>query len=99
MSWNGWCRILCCCVWKGRGGWLTPVEIFRPWYGIAIAQHILQLYAPQGGPLKIVEIGGGSGTCMVDVMRHIQQAEPLLFKDVRHTNVVGSSRSCEVVIG
>ncbi|GMH37817.1 hypothetical protein BSKO_05690 [Bryopsis sp. KO-2023] len=71
---------------KGHGAWLTPVEIFRPWYGKAIAKHILnKCYSIGSGPLEIFEIGGGSGTCMVDVINHIQETEPKLLKTMKYT--------------
>ncbi|KAI0491318.1 hypothetical protein KFK09_025578 [Dendrobium nobile] len=42
--------------------WFTPVELFKPWYAHAIAEAILRT-ANLSVPLRIYEIGGGSGTC------------------------------------
>ncbi|XP_020573238.1 uncharacterized protein LOC110019764 isoform X2 [Phalaenopsis equestris] len=42
--------------------WFTPVELFKPWYAHAIAEAILRT-TNLSIPLKIYEIGGGSGTC------------------------------------
>ena len=43
--------------------WLTPVEIFAPWYSYAVARYILDDFRQRGeGRLRIVEGGGGLGT-------------------------------------
>jgi SAM-dependent MidA family methyltransferase len=53
--------------------WLTPVEVFAPWYGRALAHYMLECrkHTLQGGssqPLAIVEIGGGTGTLAASVL-------------------------------
>lgn len=61
-----------------QASWLTPVEIFQPHYGRAIAACILgrwrQLAASAAAagrpapPLRIYEIGGGTGTLARNVL-------------------------------
>jgi hypothetical protein len=62
--------------------WLTPVEIFQPHYGSAIARYILQHHAQQAQqaqqrpeqPLRLYEVGGGTGTLARDILvRHIRR--------------------------
>ena len=83
----------------GYGSWLTPVELFRPWYGYAIADHILAK-ATQHGTInprcvEIFEIGGGSGTCMIDVLDRIHQRDPDIYKKTTYTCIEISKRLIE----
>jgi hypothetical protein len=51
--------------------WLTPVEIFKPWYGYALAKYILEYHRhvlQETGPLTIYEVGGGTGTLATCVL-------------------------------
>ncbi|XP_043707596.1 uncharacterized protein LOC122656955 [Telopea speciosissima] len=50
--------------------WFTPVELFKPWYAHGIAEAIMRT-ANLSIPLKIYEIGGGSGTCAKCIMDYI----------------------------
>lgn len=103
--------------------WLTPVELFQPWYGYAIAEFIRQSSAQSGvpdllaartekswlgkmtgrrktgsqreaqtlgqarGPLRIYEIGGGCGTCALNVLDFFEQKAPEIYKRIRYTSV------------
>jgi hypothetical protein len=84
-----------------QASWLTPVEIFQPHYGRAIAAYILQRWQQQtvaaaaGGtlqqvqqeeqreeqlqPLRIFEIGGGTGTLARNILVRILPLLPLLL--------------------
>ena len=58
--------------------WLTPAEIFSPVYGASMAafireQHRLRM---RGEPLRIVEIGGGTGTLAADILVGMQTSPP-----------------------
>ncbi|XP_030553214.2 uncharacterized protein LOC115757213 isoform X2 [Rhodamnia argentea] len=55
--------------------WFTPVELFKPWYAHGIAEAILRT-ANLSVPLKIYEIGGGSGTCAKGIMDYIKLNAP-----------------------
>ncbi|KAK3030149.1 hypothetical protein RJ639_037670 [Escallonia herrerae] len=55
--------------------WFTPVELFKPWYAHGIAEAILRT-ANLSVPLKIYEIGGGSGTCAKGIMDYIMLNAP-----------------------
>lgn len=51
--------------------WLTPVEIFQPHYGNAIANYITQHHgqqAQQAAVLRMYEIGGGTGTLARNIL-------------------------------
>ncbi|GFP98331.1 NADH dehydrogenase [ubiquinone] complex i assembly factor 7 homolog, partial [Phtheirospermum japonicum] len=60
--------------------WFTPVELFKPWYAHGIAEAIMRT-ANLSVPLKIYEIGGGSGTCAKSVMDYIKLNAPTRVYD------------------
>lgn len=47
--------------------WLTPAEIFQPYYGHAVAAAMLRKL-PADQPLNIIEVGGGSGRLARDIL-------------------------------
>ncbi|URD77124.1 hypothetical protein MUK42_05734 [Musa troglodytarum] len=55
--------------------WFTPVELFKPWYAFGIAEAIMRT-ANLSIPLKIYEIGGGSGTCAKCIMDYMMLNAP-----------------------
>ena len=72
-----------------RNGWLTPVEIFAPWYSYAIATYIIQHHlhrikqnklSLQSTPLIIYEIGGGNGTHAKHVLDYIKDKVPHIYR-------------------
>eukprot|EP00775_Hariotina_reticulata_P008482 gene8482-8664_t len=73
--------------------WLTPVEVFAPWYGRALARYILEcrqhtLHANSSKtPLAIVEIGGGTGTLAASVLDHIAETEPITYSAMSYTTI------------
>ena len=61
--------------------WLTPSEIFSPWMGRAIANHIASL-----GVRRVIEIGGGSGTLAVDIINFLKQPH-VYDRDFSYTSI------------
>lgn len=75
--------------------WFTPVELFKPWYAHGIAEAILRT-ANLSFPLKIYEIGGGSGTCAKGVMDYIKlNAPPRIYNSMNYISVEISSSLAE----
>ncbi|KAL3642088.1 hypothetical protein CASFOL_012903 [Castilleja foliolosa] len=71
--------------------WFTPVELFKPWYAHGIAEAIMRT-ANLSVPLKIYEIGGGSGTCAKSVMDYIKLNAPTrIYDSMTYTSVEISS--------
>ncbi|GJJ11511.1 hypothetical protein Clacol_005744 [Clathrus columnatus] len=72
----------------GRQVWHTPTELFKPWYGRAIAQFILSEYMLRSYPyddLVIYEIGAGNGTLADDILNFIQQEYPAdVYERIRY---------------
>ncbi|XP_020976397.1 uncharacterized protein LOC107638961 isoform X1 [Arachis ipaensis] len=76
--------------------WFTPVEIFKPWYAHAIAEAIMRT-ANFSVPLKIYEIGGGSGTCAKGILDYIMlNAPPKVYNSMTYTSVEISPSLAEV---
>ena len=42
-----------------KNAWLTPSELFKPWYGMSIGNYIYQVNQKTGGPINIIEAGAG----------------------------------------
>jgi len=60
----------------------TPTEVFKPYYGQAIARYILHQYRLHYLPhtaLRIYEIGGGNGTLMLNILDYIREHDPEVY--------------------
>lgn len=58
--------------------WHTPTELFRPYYGEAIARWLVTNYKSTLFPyndLIIYEIGAGNGTLMCNILDHIRETD------------------------
>ncbi|KAI6695833.1 hypothetical protein NL676_023543 [Syzygium grande] len=67
--------------------WFTPVELFKPWYAHGIAEAIMRT-ANLSVPLKIYEIGGGSGTCAKGIMDYMKLNAPdRVYNSMTYTSV------------
>ncbi|XP_072965122.1 protein arginine methyltransferase NDUFAF7 homolog, mitochondrial isoform X1 [Typha angustifolia] len=67
--------------------WFTPVELFKPWYAYAIAEAIMRT-ANFSIPLKIYEIGGGSGTCAKCILDYMMlNAPPKVYNNMIYISV------------
>lgn len=73
--------------------WHTPTELFKPYYGFAIAEYILSehLKRNSGKPLIIYEMGAGNGTMMRNIMQYVQKKRPDLFSSMKY-NIIEISR-------
>ncbi|SCV70325.1 BQ2448_1719 [Microbotryum intermedium] len=79
----------------GRQVWHTPTELFKPWYGRAIARFIVAEYKLNLYPyedLIIYEIGAGNGTLMGDILDYIAMEEPEVYDRTRYRIVEISER-------
>jgi hypothetical protein len=60
----------------------TPTELFKPYYGQAIARYLLHQYRSHYYPhtdLCIYEIGGGNGTLMLNILDYIRDNDPEVY--------------------
>ncbi len=62
--------------------WHTPTELFRPYYGEAIARYLVANYKLSQYPyhdLMIYEMGAGNGTLMLNILDYIRETDPYVY--------------------
>ena len=62
--------------------WHTPTELFRPFYGEAIARYLISNYKLALYPyhdLIIYELGAGNGTLMLNILDYIRDMDPDVY--------------------
>ena len=67
---------------ESRQLWHTPTELFRPYYGEAIARYLVTNYRLSNFPLHdliIYELGAGNGTLMLNILDYIRDFEPDVY--------------------
>jgi Putative S-adenosyl-L-methionine-dependent methyltransferase len=78
-----------------KNAWLTPSEIFKPWYGMTIANYIsvcVDKYS-ESNPIrkkqkvKIIEVGAGNGSAAESMLDFIKSFHPLKYKYMDFTIV------------
>ncbi|KAJ3216806.1 hypothetical protein HK099_005709 [Clydaea vesicula] len=73
---------------EARQIWHTPTELFRPWYGYALANYILTNYTldKKGAKyLHIFEVGGGNGTLMLNILDFIRSNNFEIYQNMKYT--------------
>ncbi|KYQ90763.1 hypothetical protein DLAC_09402 [Tieghemostelium lacteum] len=67
--------------------WLTPVELFKPFYSYSIIRYILEKYKKlnSGKVLKIYEIGAGSGTNAISILNYLRDNHEDVYKTMNYT--------------
>ncbi|CAF9910528.1 hypothetical protein IMSHALPRED_009225 [Imshaugia aleurites] len=67
---------------ESRQLWHTPTELFRPYYGEAIARYLVTNYKLMHYPLDdliMYELGAGNGTLMLNILDHIRDFDPDVY--------------------
>ncbi|GFR52698.1 hypothetical protein Agub_g15325, partial [Astrephomene gubernaculifera] len=68
---------------------LTPAELFSPWYGACIARHMVEHrrhhLGMEGQPLVVVEVGGGNGTLARDILDWLRDNRPQDYRQTSYT--------------
>ena len=67
---------------EARQLWHTPTELFRPFYGEAIARYMVANYKLSLFPyhdLVIYELGAGNGTLMLNILDYIRQTDAEVY--------------------
>lgn len=63
--------------------WHTPTELFKPFYGEAMARYMVTNYKLSLYPyydLLIYEMGAGNGTLMLNILDYIQREHPEVYQ-------------------
>ncbi|KAF5377786.1 hypothetical protein D9757_008070 [Collybiopsis confluens] len=74
--------------------WHTPTELFKPWYGEAIAQCLVSEYLLKYFPYEdfvIYEIGAGNGTLASNILDYLSLHHPEVYDRTRYTVIEISS--------
>lgn len=72
---------------SSRQLWHTPTELFKPYYGQALARYLLVNYKLTLFPysdLTIYEMGGGNGTLMLNILDYIRYAQPDVYSRTKY---------------
>lgn len=69
--------------------WLTPSEIFSPYYGRALAQCIVtdHVSTQTACGLQVYELGAGTGTVAKDILDYLKQHAPDIYRGMKYTTV------------
>lgn len=75
-----------------ENAWLTPSEIFKPWYGMSIANYIsrcLNEYEKndpitKNQRLKIIEVGAGNGSAAESILDYFRAFHPLKYQKMQY---------------
>ncbi|KAL8774859.1 MAG: hypothetical protein Q9209_000798 [Squamulea sp. 1 TL-2023] len=74
--------------------WHTPTELFRPYYGEAIARYLVTNYKLVHHPftdLTIYELGAGNGTLMLNILDYIRDIYPDVYERTQYKIIEISS--------
>ena len=84
-----------------RGMWLTPVEIFFPYYSNILANFVIEsmttsrakLYRDNQdqGVFEIVELGGGRGTNAIALLNHLEECNPKSYERLQSYTIFDTS--------
>lgn len=67
--------------------WHTPTELFKPYYGEAIARYLVTNYKLSLYPyndLIIYEMGAGNGSMMVNILDYIRRSDPDVYARTKY---------------
>ena len=84
-----------------KDAWLTPSEIFKPYYGMAIGNYIHQLMEYYrikydiSHKVKIIEVGAGAASAAQSILMFFQNYEQKYFKDIEYNIVELSPAMCQ----
>ncbi|CAK5283333.1 unnamed protein product [Mycena citricolor] len=79
----------------GRQIWHTPTELFKPWYGEAIAKCIVAEYLLKYFPYEdfvIYEVGAGNGTLAMNILNYLKKTHPEVYDRTQY-NIIEISES------
>lgn len=75
--------------WSELGpAWLTPSEIFKPFYANAIAKYLIsEQQLVDRKDMKIIEIGGGTGTFALGLLNYIRANNPEVYATMKYVSI------------
>jgi hypothetical protein len=86
-SWQ-WRRKLKRLYKQQDGQWLTPVELFRPYYSHILANFIAEAFRDSTeDSLEVFDLGGGQGTNADLILTHLYNTQRDIYKRITYTIV------------
>lgn len=80
-----------------ENAWLTPSEIFKPYYGLTIGRYIYQKFeekmqgksskSKHSRRIKIVEAGAGNGSAADSILDYFKMFHPKTYQNIEYTIV------------
>ena len=73
--------------------WLTPGEIFSPYYADAVVNYVLETHRGDEDEdegletLRVYEIGGGTGTFATGFLDAVRRRAPKVYEKMRYTSI------------
>ncbi|EQC39186.1 hypothetical protein SDRG_03392 [Saprolegnia diclina VS20] len=78
---------------QDKEAWMTPVEVFYPYYSRAIANYMMMSpHTLNAESLHIYEIGGGAGTNALCILDYLKEQAPKLYANTTYTMIEISAR-------
>jgi SAM-dependent MidA family methyltransferase len=90
-----WKRLIKRLYEENEGQWLTPVELFKPFYSNILANFIANNTLDEGA-VEIVELGGGRGTNALLILDYLQRTHPQIYDRMRYTIIDSSPTLLEL---
>lgn len=79
-----WQRIFRKLYKEQLGQWLTPVELFRPYFSQILANFIAKEAVTEKN-VHIVELGGGRGTNALEILNYLKAEYPSIYERLHYT--------------
>ena len=76
-----------------HGQWLTPVELFSPYYSQVLAEYCVKQRELSSEEFEVVELGGGRGSNALGILSHLQQVHPDVYERLLGYTIIDSSPS------
>jgi len=82
-----------------KGMWLTPVELFFPYYSnilanfvsISMSSTMKKMHNEEEGVFDVVELGGGRGTNAVALLDHLRAFHPKVYDRLQSYTIFDTS--------
>ena len=83
-----------------ENAWLTPSELFKPWYGFTIANYIHTVMKklrldPKITKIRIIEVGAGAGSTLDSILVFFNNYEQALYNLLEFNIIEISPQMCQ----
>jgi SAM-dependent MidA family methyltransferase len=67
--------------------WMTPVEIFAPYFSEALARYMVSEFEKNADEsnLRVFEVGGGTGNNALHVLNFLEANHPSIYQGMHYT--------------